>query len=257
MAGSGSGRPLYLRIADDLREKIRSGALAPDERVGSESSLAAEWATTRQTVRQALDLLAHEGLIVREHGRGSFVRHRPKVEVRSSTRYRRRPAGETSPFARDVRREGAEPDWAWETHRLRADAWIASRLGLELDEYVMRTRYVYRADGHPIQSSTSWEPFSLVGGTPIEEPEGVGGPAGVIARMDSIGVNIDCVVEEVDVRPPSDDERRNLAIPQGVWVYLISRTHLTGDRAVEVADIVIPTDRYALRYEIPVPDVEA
>ncbi|ONH55439.1 hypothetical protein CcI49_28355 [Frankia sp. CcI49] len=252
MAGDSLGRALYLRIADDLRRKITSGDLAPDQRIGSEKSLAADWSTTRQTIREALDVLVAEGLIVRRHGQGSFVRRRPPVAVRWSTRYRRPTAGESSPFAQDARNGGAEPDWTWETQRVRADEKIAKRLGIAAGEYVMRTAYVFRANGQPTQSSTSWEPFALVGGTPIEEPEGVDGPSGVIARMDTIGVHVDRVTEVPRPRPPTEAEQRLLDIPAGIWVTEIERTHWAGDRAVETADIVIPTDRYVLAYEIAV-----
>jgi GntR family transcriptional regulator len=252
MTGDDQSRPLYLRIADDLRDKVASGELAEGARVDSESQLVDRWGTTRSTVRQALDVLRVEGLIVKQHGRGAFVRRRPAVEVRWSSRYLRRPAGETSPFAKDARREGAEPDWTSETQRVRTDERVAARLGLVAGEHVMRTRYLFRADGRPVQTSVSWEPFTLVGGTAVEEPEG-GGPVGVVARMDSIGVHVDRVVEMVRARPASESERRELDVPEGVWVVAVERTHWAGERAVETADIVIPADRYVLAYEIPVP----
>ncbi|WP_131769997.1 GntR family transcriptional regulator [Candidatus Protofrankia californiensis] len=245
-------QPLYLRIADALRQQIADGELAEGTRIPSEVKLAETWGTTRPTVRQALDVLLTEGLITKQATRGTFVRRRPAITVRSSTRYQRRPAGETSPFARDAQREGAAPDWVWDTQRTRAEGRIADRLGLAVGEHVMKTRYLFRADGRPVQASVSWEPFALVGGTDIEEPEGTDGVTGVIARMDTIGVHVDRVTELVRARPADDDERRELDVPDGVWVMTIERTHWAGGRAVETADITIPADRYALAYEIPV-----
>ncbi|MFD2357321.1 GntR family transcriptional regulator [Nonomuraea ferruginea] len=40
----------------------------------SEAELRRRFTTSRNTVRQALAVLEHEGLIVAEHGRGRFVR---------------------------------------------------------------------------------------------------------------------------------------------------------------------------------------
>lgn len=245
-------RPIYARIADELRERISRGELAEGARLPSESDLTAQWEASRPTVRQAIEVLRTEGYVDKQMGRGAFVRRRPAVKTRSSARYQRHPAGETSPFARDARREGVEPDWSWETQRVRADEKVAARLGIGTGDHVMRTAYLFRADGHPDQSSTSWEPFALVGGTAIEEPEGTDGPAGVIARFDSIGMHVDRVTEVVRSRPPTVEERRRLDIPVGVWVADIERTHWVGDKAVETADILIPTDRYVLAYEIPV-----
>lgn len=247
------GRPLYQRIADDIRLKIESGDLAGGSRLESESELGTRWGASRVTVRQAMEVLRADGLVVKQHGRGTFVRQQPAVETRWSTRYQRKPAGETSPFARDAKREGARPDWTYETDRVRSDEAIADRLGIEPGEHVMRTRYLFRANDKPVQRSTSWEPFALVSGTPIEEPEGEGRTVGVVARMDTIGVHIDHVTEKVRSRPAEGDERRELEIPDGVWVMAVERTHWAGNRAVETADIVIPADRYVLAYVIPVP----
>ncbi len=253
MTDSEPGRPLYLRIGDAIRHKIESGELAPGARVGSDAALIAEWNTTRQTVRQALDVLRAEGLIVREHGRGTFVRRRPTIDVQWPTdRYRRRPDGPTSPFARDAQQAGAIPDWQWNTRRERADEQTANRLHLDTGAYVMITSYTFRADNNPVQLSTSWEPYELVGGTPIEEPEGGPGPSSVIARFDAIGIRITEVVEIVRARPATADERRQLGMPAGSWVQTVERTHLAGELPVETCDIVRPADQAARGYRIPI-----
>ncbi|MBL7487350.1 GntR family transcriptional regulator [Frankia sp. AgB1.9] len=250
MTGDGT-RALYQRIADDIRRQIDSGELGEGARVPSESVIATNWSTTRITARQALEALRVEGLIVRQHGRGSFVRTRPALRTRSSTRYTRSP-GETSPFARDAQREGTTPAWTHETDRIRATEDVAARLGIEAGAHVMRTRYRYTADERPIQLSVSWEPFGVVGGTAIEEPEEGDGPRGVVARFDSIGIRIDRVVERIEARAAAEGERRQLDMPDGMWVQRIARTHYAGELAVETADITVPADRYQLEYVIEV-----
>jgi len=71
-AGAASYR--YQEIVATLREQIQSGDLAPGAVLPSEAELRRRFATSRNTVRQALAVLEHEGLIVAEHGRGRFVR---------------------------------------------------------------------------------------------------------------------------------------------------------------------------------------
>jgi GntR family transcriptional regulator len=68
--------PIYVRIQERIRTAIAEGVLASGDRVWSEAELAAEFRTTRSTVRHALDRLVFEGLIVRHVGRGSFVAER-------------------------------------------------------------------------------------------------------------------------------------------------------------------------------------
>src|SRR5690348_17695488 len=65
--------PHYLRIYRDLRAKIQSGALAPSERLPTQRDLAESYGVTVMTVRQALQLLEQEELVVMRHGLGTFV----------------------------------------------------------------------------------------------------------------------------------------------------------------------------------------
>lgn len=71
--------PLYQQLKDDLREKIKTGALKPDERIPSERELCEQYHVSRMTVRQALAELASEGLLYRTHGKGTFVA-RPRID---------------------------------------------------------------------------------------------------------------------------------------------------------------------------------
>jgi GntR family transcriptional regulator len=65
--------PRHATIAADLRARIRSGALAPGTPIPSEAELAARFAVSRGTVRQALSSLRAEGLISGGQGRRTVV----------------------------------------------------------------------------------------------------------------------------------------------------------------------------------------
>jgi DNA-binding GntR family transcriptional regulator len=66
--------PLWIQLADIIREQIQSGELAPGRVVPSETTLMQEHGLARGTVRKAIDALADEGLVNRVQGRGTFVR---------------------------------------------------------------------------------------------------------------------------------------------------------------------------------------
>ncbi|BCP55518.1 GntR family transcriptional regulator [Kaistia sp. 32K] len=67
--------PLYLQIADRLREDIAS--LGEGARIPSEPQLARDWGVSRFTVAKAVEQLADEGLITRRQGSGTFVAAAP------------------------------------------------------------------------------------------------------------------------------------------------------------------------------------
>lgn len=255
MTPAGEAEPAHARIAAAIRRQVENGELQPGQRIPPEQALAEANGVSRPIARLALQILRAEGLIKTIPGRGSVVRPRPILEARDRTPYRRaRPGESTSPYARDAIRQGKVPTWDSETVQAKADERVAQRLGITPGDRVMRTTYVFKADGWPVQASTSWEPYDLVGGTPIEEPEGEGRITGVIARFDSIGIRIDRVLEKVHARPATVEERVRIDIPEGIWVITVDRTQYAGGRAVEITDIVIPADRYFLQYEIPVTD---
>lgn len=69
-----SGRAWYRQIADDLRSLIVLGELLPGDKLPSESELTQYYGVARMTVRQAVQILRYEGLVVSIQGSGVFVR---------------------------------------------------------------------------------------------------------------------------------------------------------------------------------------
>src|SRR4029453_16375470 len=66
------GRPTAQLIADQLREQIVQGVFRPGQQV-NESVLSTQLRTSRGPLREALQRLAQEGLLVSHRNRGVFV----------------------------------------------------------------------------------------------------------------------------------------------------------------------------------------
>ncbi len=69
----GAQTPLYLQLAEQIREFIRSGRLTAGDRLPATRELAGKLGLNRSTVNAAYALLHAEGLIQGHVGRGSFV----------------------------------------------------------------------------------------------------------------------------------------------------------------------------------------
>lgn len=88
------GRPLLgrsstaERVAAILRERIMAGALPPSSRL-SEDTISQALGVSRNTLREAFRLLAHERLLVHELNRGVFVRRLTAEDVADVFRVRR------------------------------------------------------------------------------------------------------------------------------------------------------------------------
>jgi DNA-binding GntR family transcriptional regulator len=70
-------RPAYVQIADDLREKIKNGALGPGDKMPARKDVALEYGVAPETVRRAQDELIKEGLIGTRSTLGVFVIRAP------------------------------------------------------------------------------------------------------------------------------------------------------------------------------------
>ena len=66
------GRPTAQLIADQLREQIVQGIFRPGEQI-NESAMASRLRTSRGPLREALQRLCQEGILVNHRNRGVFV----------------------------------------------------------------------------------------------------------------------------------------------------------------------------------------
>ena len=74
--------PLYAKIADDLRDKIRDGFYGPGALLPSRNEIAASYGVSAITARDALAVLSQEGYARAIRGRGHIVRRkRPRLTV--------------------------------------------------------------------------------------------------------------------------------------------------------------------------------
>ena len=78
--------PLYLQLANLLREQIKSGIIPAGSKLPSETEMIQQYSLSRLTIRDALAVLANEGLVEKHHGKGTFCKtniltHQYKIDV--------------------------------------------------------------------------------------------------------------------------------------------------------------------------------
>jgi GntR family transcriptional regulator len=75
-------RPLYAQAGEALRDLVLRSGCAPGDRLPSEVELSQRLGISRPTLREALRQLEEDGLIVRQHGVGTFVAEpRPMLDA--------------------------------------------------------------------------------------------------------------------------------------------------------------------------------
>lgn len=147
-----SPTPYYLQLADILKEEIRRHDDQQPFQLPSENELAELHGITRVTVRRALDLLAHEGLIYKEKGRGTFATCR-RIEQEltalvSTTEYMRQRGWNLTTRVISLKRRPAP-------HH------IADALDLQEGDPCYELRRLRLVDDEPVSIQTSTLPVSL------------------------------------------------------------------------------------------------
>ena len=145
-------QPKYLRIHAELRDRITSGQWPAGTSLPAQRDLAAEFGVSIMTLRQALQLLADDGLIAARHGSGTYVAARYEYDL-----------GHLRSFAADLAAQGAEI----RTRLLAAEIItpadeVSARLGDP--GQVLRLRRLRLADGRPLIVQTSYLPLPLAAG---------------------------------------------------------------------------------------------
>lgn len=74
--------PAYAQLAAIIRQRISNGVYPPGARLPSEAAFAGNFGISAMTARQAIGILAEEGLVNRVQGRGTFVK---RLEFTSSS----------------------------------------------------------------------------------------------------------------------------------------------------------------------------
>jgi GntR family transcriptional regulator, arabinose operon transcriptional repressor len=77
--------PIYVRVADDLRTKLGHSPFEYGSLLPGEFELSKGYNLSRGTIRKALDILANEGLISRQPGRGTLIL---SPDAKDKARYR-------------------------------------------------------------------------------------------------------------------------------------------------------------------------
>lgn len=130
----------------DLRQKIVDGVLPPHTRLPSQARIREEYGVSDTVALEARKVLMAEGLVEGRSGSGTYVREQPVP--RRIARVGFHAAGGCTPFRQEQTDERVRGTWESSSEQEVAGAVVAARLRIPHGAKVMRTRYVFRAEGN-------------------------------------------------------------------------------------------------------------
>lgn len=247
----------YTEIADDLRERIRSGEYPPGAKLPGYRELIVTYSTSRDVIRRALATLETEGLIEIVKKAGIKVREQGgRRRLARTTRIMHNPAGVGYVFPSA---QSAQERWVWpaDTPPRRSlepiPPDVAELLGVEPGSEVVRRRRVMAPEGEPpFDIIDAWIHPDVVAEAP-RVAEISTGPGGYLQRIEEAGHGPISWVERARARMPTGEEARLLKMPRtGMPVMELARvgTSARTGQPVEVSMVVIPADRIEIVAEL-------
>ncbi|MGG5372640.1 GntR family transcriptional regulator [Enterococcus sp. AZ196] len=146
----------YIHISNDIKNKIVDGTFKANDKLPSEKELGVEYDASKMTVKQALDILVAEGLIIKRRGAGTFIKDLSTTELKRVS------------LTNQFRGKTAEHPQNEVTSKvlnfsvIQPDEKIQDKLNISEDDFVYfiyRVRYV---DGIPNAIEETYMPINLI-----------------------------------------------------------------------------------------------
>lgn len=261
-------QPMYLQIADDLRERIElgaalppesddsasvelggplPGALRPGDQLPTEAGLSEAYSASRNTIRDAIKRLTSLGLVETRQGQGTFVSRRidPFVTVLSTDPEAPRGA-EGATYLSDVNSDHRQARVSVPVVGVQVPpVEVGRRLRLAQAAQVVTRHQQRYVDDIPWSLQTSFYPMDFItrGASRLLMAEDiVEGTVAYIGRV--LGIKQVGYRDWITARSPDLNEQRFFGLAHDVTVFELFRTAFdqTGT-PLRVTVTVFPTDR--------------
>ena len=219
--------PLYQQLCSILSEQIDEGYIKPGDALPSENELRKHFDISRHVVRQALDQLSRQGLIVKQQGRGSFVRPR-RVD---------KPLDMLQSYHKSMQRADLPVEMRLVTKAMKAPPMeVAESLGIAAGEDAFFLERVAILHGAPVNILIS---YITPGNYPREYLMSFEGGS-LYQHLEKVcGVCLHRSVSYLEVAFAGEYESRMLEIPRGsVLLQIIGTVYDRDGKVVEYSRVV-------------------
>lgn len=232
--------PLYIQLAEILRERIIRGEAEKGRAIASETDLTQQWGVSRVTVRKALERLKEEGLTITQQGKGTFVRGE----------FIRQGLARLETLDESIIKQGFDTsmeiiDFGFQ----KAPEDIAKALEIRGQEPVLVITRRHLVRGEPIALVTVYvpEPYARL----ITKEEAAKKPVYRILP-EKLGVEIGQGVQIIQARNSTDEEAKLLEVPPGFALLVCKRiTTLTTGNPATYAIFLYRGDRFGFEISLP------
>lgn len=229
--------PLYHQVALLLRTEIAEGAFRIGDQIPPERDLMERFQVSRITIRQAIDTLAQEGIVVRVQGRGTFVKN---VPARSAVT-------ELAGALETIESLGRETQV-----QLIAAAFvppprsIRDVFGLAPSREVLKVSRIRSVDREPFAYLTNWMAHPWAHQIQLDQLK----QRSLLAQLKDLDGAPDSAEQTISATLAVPEVAAHLGIPAGSPLLKGYRVYYRQGRPVMVLDSLYRPDRYAYRVRL-------
>lgn len=227
-----SSIPLYQQLANIIKQQINKGILKENDKILTAPELSEKYDVSRITVKKAVDLLAEEGILVKQQGKGTFV----------ATRKLLRTSGSFMGFTQLCEVQGYKAS----SEVLKVDFIIApisdvEKLNLQEEERIIRIIRVRKVDGVPVIIEESHFPtrYSFLLSEDLT--------GSINKHLNKHGVNINQGIKTINICYASEEEAKILDVqPKQALILQNDFNKDENNIPVHTCKQIINADRYEM-----------
>jgi GntR family transcriptional regulator len=250
------GNPMYRQIAEDLRAQIESGKIRRGEQLQTEIELREHYGASRNTIRDAIKLLATLALVETRPGQGTFVVNKidPFVTTLSGDASSAGVSEGTSYRSEVEKRNRVVKNSSIQLEIQQAPESIAAGLWVRVDTEVISRHERRFIDDIPWSMQTSYYPMEFVdrGAKRLLSSQDI--PEGTTHYLrESIGIKQVGYRIWVTVRAPNPIEADFFKLPPDgrIPVYEIFQTAFDGNgKPMRLTVTIYPVDRNQFTFDV-------
>lgn len=230
-------KPIYLQIAEQLRNRILSGAIRTGDALPPERELSEKLGVSRVTIRKAIELLMREGHLSRRQGSGTYIA--PRIE---------QAGGLLAGFSADMNTRGLDASSIWLERITSFPApEEAMALGISLDQTVQKMTRVRLANDEPLAIENAVVPTVFLPSLEIVD-------SSLYQALERLGHLPQRGLQRLQASLATPEEAHRLCVPPGSAILRIERRSLLASgQVVEFTRSAYRGDRYDFVTELREP----
>jgi GntR family transcriptional regulator len=229
--------PLYKQLKKGLIDYIQFH-LQKGQAMPTESEIESMFQVSRITVRKAIEELEAEGIVIKQQGRGTFVRSKEIIQEVD---------GVTS-WTKEMKKKGKRTKTlGLELKEIKPSRRLIHDLQLNQQEPVIMLKRIRCVDEEPIAIMVSYLRSSLI---PDFLNKGLINESLYIDLEERYGITIERATEWIRAREATDIEASTLQVPPYSAVLALRRLSFVQTIPFELVEMVARADRYQYTIEL-------